>query len=199
MSYILDALNKADRARKQQQPKQATAPLPAPQPKANQSWLWGGLALLGIIIVVTLWWFNQEQANIRGLFTSQTIKSETIKPAIPQPDTITTKPHTAVTSTPMPTYTTHRTTTVTQHPQAIPHISDLDAAIQNQLPAISMTAHVYSANTQKRMVIINNRMLHEGDTIADGLTLKSIDHQGVTLSLDDTLFTMKTKDTWPPR
>ncbi len=198
MSYILDALNKADSARKQQQPKQATAPLPAPQPKANQSWLWGGLALLGIIIVVTLWWLNQEQKNIRKLFTAQ--PTPTIHPAKTKPIEPVISEHapTVVPAT-MPTHTAaQNTTTIEPQPQAIPHISDLDAATREQLPPITIAAHVYSEDAKKRMVIINNRVLHEGDTIADGLTLKSIDDQGVTLALDGAPFTMKTKDTWPP-
>ena len=201
MSYILDALNKADSARKQQQSEQATAPLPAPQTKASPSWLWGGIALLGIIIAVTLWWLNQEQENLRKLFTSQPIiqpsKTKPTEPIVSQHTNITAKIKHTPKAAPIPA-TTHSTTTITQQPQAIPHISDLDAAIQNKLPSIAITAHVYSTTPHKRMVMINNHVLHEGEAIADGLTLKSIDNQGVTLSLDNTLFTMKTKDTWPP-
>ncbi len=208
MSYILDALNKADSARKQQQPEQTTAPRPTPQTKAKPSWIWGLLALLGIIIAVTFWWLNQEQENIRKLFTSQPTpiiqpsKTKPTEPVISQhADTIATVKHTpkAVPAT-MPTHAAaqHTTTTITQQPQAIPHILDLDTAIQNKLPSIAITAHVYSADTKKRMVMINNHVLHEGDAIADGLTLKSIDEQGVTLALDGAPFTMKTKDTWPP-
>ena len=197
MSYILDALNKADSARKQQQPEQATAPLPTPKPKANQSWLWGLFALLGIIIVVTLWWLNQEQKNIRKLFTSQ--PTPIIQPAKTKPIEPVISEHapTVVPAT-MPTHTAaQNTTTIEPQPQAIPHISDLDTATREQLPAITIAAHIYSTDIKKRMVIINNRVLHEGDTIADGLTLKSIDDQGVTLALDGAPFTMKTKDTWP--
>jgi hypothetical protein len=73
----------------------------------------------------------------------------------------------------------------------------LDKSVRAQLPPIIISAHVYSDNPKKRMVIINNKVVHEGAYISDKLYLKRIDPQGITLSFAGTWFTMKVKDVWP--
>lgn len=61
-------------------------------------------------------------------------------------------------------------------------INELPASIQKDLPALSVMVHAYSDDPAKRMVGINNRLLHEGDEVAPGLRLERITLDGMILN-----------------
>jgi len=44
---------------------------------------------------------------------------------------------------------------------------------------------------QKRLIIINNRIVREGDLIANGLSLEKIDPDGVVLRYETSVFRVK--------
>ena len=81
--------------------------------------------------------------------------------------------------------------------KTIPNIMALDSALRNQLPPIVISAHVYSEEASKRMVIINNQVKHEQQYIGEQLQLTHITPQGIQLQYQGTAFTMKVKDQWP--
>ncbi len=78
---------------------------------------------------------------------------------------------------------------------ALPHISELSQGIQNQLPAINFTTHIYVKDGGS-FVIINNRNMSEGMTISNGFQLEKIVREGVILSFRDRYFTLNSMESW---
>jgi general secretion pathway protein B len=68
------------------------------------------------------------------------------------------------------------------------NMADLPMAIQQELPAMSISVHAYSSNAADRLVGVNGRLLHEGDTVAPGLTLEQITPAGMILSYKGYIF-----------
>ena len=68
------------------------------------------------------------------------------------------------------------------------NMADLPLAIQQELPALSISVHAYSSNVADRMVGINGHLLHEGDAVAPGLTLEQITPAGMILSYKGYIF-----------
>ena len=61
-------------------------------------------------------------------------------------------------------------------------MTELPVAIQQELPAMSISVHAYSGKAADRLVDINGHLLHEGDSVAPGLTLDQITPDGMILS-----------------
>ncbi len=65
---------------------------------------------------------------------------------------------------------------------------DLPESIKQQLPAIIISAHVYSTNPLQRSIVINNNFLEEGEYILDGLILHEITTDGAIFNYKDIKF-----------
>lgn len=63
--------------------------------------------------------------------------------------------------------------------QAVISLAELPFALQQELPAMTVSVHAYSANPRDRMVGINNRMLREGENVVPGLKLEQITPDGM--------------------
>lgn len=190
MSYILDALNKADKERKQSETP-ASGIVIAAEPTAQSKTMWFVVPIT-ISLLVILWFIFQAKETVKPV----------VSPVSVAPTQTPVKPET----TPAKLEATIQTTTtfipikpqeIKEEPQPIPNIMGLDQALRNRLPAISISAHVFSHDATKRMVIINQQVLHEGDYIAADLSLTSIGQHGIELIFHDERFTMKVKDKWP--
>jgi general secretion pathway protein B len=72
-----------------------------------------------------------------------------------------------------------------------PLLKDLPVAQQKNIPNISMAGHVYSDEPARRMIMINNKIVREGERIGDNLKLVRITWDGVILSHDNTEFQIK--------
>ncbi len=60
-------------------------------------------------------------------------------------------------------------------------LAELPLALQQELPPMTVSVHAYSARPVDRMVGINNRMLREGEYVANGLKLEQITPEGMVL------------------
>lgn len=69
--------------------------------------------------------------------------------------------------------------------------ADLPANIRKALPDLSIAAHYYSQTPSARMASINGRIMREGHTIGQGLTLEEITEEGVVFSFDKYRFSLK--------
>ena len=60
-------------------------------------------------------------------------------------------------------------------------LADLPPAIQREIPPLAFSGSMYSTNAADRMVLLDKRMLHEGDEITPGLTLDRVLPKGAIL------------------
>ncbi len=65
---------------------------------------------------------------------------------------------------------------------------DLPPDIQQQLPAIIVTAHVYSSNPLQRSMIINNHFMEEDEYLIDNLILHEITRDGAIFDYEEIFF-----------
>ena len=65
---------------------------------------------------------------------------------------------------------------------------DLPESTKQELPAIIISAHVYSSNPLQRSIVINNNFMEEGEYFIDGLILDEITTDGAIFSYKDFLF-----------
>jgi len=73
---------------------------------------------------------------------------------------------------------------------------DLPASIKQQLPAITISAHVYSSNPLQRSIVINNNFMEEGEYVLDDLVLHEITKDGAIFNYKGTLFNYGVVSGW---
>lgn len=61
--------------------------------------------------------------------------------------------------------------------QKVMTIAELPPAIQQEIPKMAISVHVYSSKPKDRLVGINERLLREGDDLIPGLKLEQITHE----------------------
>ena len=66
-------------------------------------------------------------------------------------------------------------------PAALATLHDLPAALQAQIPPLKVGGYIYSTNQAERSVLINNRLLAEGDEVAPGLILERMLPDGMVM------------------
>ena len=71
--------------------------------------------------------------------------------------------------------------TTASKPAPVVALADLPPAIQREIPPLAISGSMYSSNAADRMVLLDKRMLHEGDEIAPGLTLDRVLPKGAIL------------------
>jgi len=194
MSYILDALNKSDKERKKHET--TAVNLHAAEAKLQTSHM-PKFILLFMVFAIILWWgvntSSRSPSDTTQLVAPTTTQAKQQQPSLP-PKAIHAEPIGAESKQ---VKTNALEPTITQ-PQHIPHLMALDPNLRAELPPIRISAHIYSTNPQKRMVIINDRVLHEGDYISEQLTLNHIQTNSIELDYQGSPFTMGIKDSWPP-
>jgi general secretion pathway protein B len=63
--------------------------------------------------------------------------------------------------------------------QTVISMAELPLSVQQELPAMTISVHVYSGNPGDRLVGINNRILREGEYVDPGLKLDQITPDGM--------------------
>ena len=76
-------------------------------------------------------------------------------------------------------------------PEKLPLYLDLSRGLRDQMPRLAMSMHYYIADPARRMVRINNLILHEGDWVGQGLQVVEISQAGATLDFMGKLFEMR--------
>ncbi len=74
---------------------------------------------------------------------------------------------------------------------SIPLLQDLPIQLQAEIPSLEFAGHTYSEDPYQRMIIINGRILREGDMIAPNTYLTEITWEGVTIAFSGTRFRVK--------
>lgn len=70
----------------------------------------------------------------------------------------------------------------------IPSLNDLPFATRKNLPALSMTMHLYSADPSRRLALINGVQARDGDELEGGIQIRAIRADGVVIVYDNTEF-----------
>ncbi len=73
----------------------------------------------------------------------------------------------------------------------IPDINELPLSFKEDLPDIKISGHVFFDNPSDRLIIVNGRPSREGDIVASGLKIEEITSSGVIFIYDDRRFSMK--------
>jgi general secretion pathway protein B len=74
----------------------------------------------------------------------------------------------------------------------LPLLHDLPAIVQAEIPNLEYAGHTYSQNPSQRMIIINGRILREGNVIAPNIYLREITWEGLIIESNGTLFRVQT-------
>jgi general secretion pathway protein B len=61
-------------------------------------------------------------------------------------------------------------------------LHELPQHIRNEIPAYKINGYIYSQNKTARTVLINNKLLHEGDQVAPDLVLEKLTPAGMVLN-----------------
>ena len=73
---------------------------------------------------------------------------------------------------------------------------ELPESIKQQIPTITISAHVYSSNPLQRSIVINNNFMEEGEYILDDLVLHEITRDGAIFNYHGTLFNYGVVSGW---
>lgn len=73
---------------------------------------------------------------------------------------------------------------------------ELPESIKQQIPAIVISAHVYSTNPMQRSIVINNNFMEEGEYFMDGMIVDEITPDGAIFSYKDTRFHLGVVSGW---
>lgn len=175
MSYILDALKKSDQQRQRGatpmvQLAQATETPPGRSALSRNGAI--ALTLIGVGIAIG-WWQPWRGAPVSA--PMPVVQPVAVPAPMPAPSQISLPPPAPVQVEP-----TGPAPSVPE-PVAPAPIGATEAppAIAQELPAIKISLHSYSANPGERIAMINGTLMKEGDTIAPGLRLEQITAEGV--------------------
>ena len=217
MSYILDALKKADAERAHGRVPglhTPTANLEADLPPLRgrpPAWVMGLGAVLVLAALGSAWWWTRPVATTpvtptapiptqaptpslaatptplsarsvsatpvtpspaRAQAAAPTPQTEMRSPVVTPPQTVSPAPAAtpAKPSTRAPIHVDPATTTSTQ----VPNLAELPEDVRRSLPALTVSGAMYSDQPASRMLLINNRVFHEGDQPVAGLVLEEI-------------------------
>lgn len=208
MSYILDALKKAEAERKLGAVPGLHAPATYAAGRGHRSrrmpWLAAGLALL-VAVLAALAWFRPWHAP-------QALPPEPPLPPLPAPMAPALKPVPALAPVvPLvqpppakpkavariaPSPAKPRSIASAPPPAAPPQaaqdagrqdnepltLRELPEQIQREIPALKIGGYIYSSNPAERSLLINNKLLREGDEVAPGLMLEKMLRGSVVLN-----------------
>lgn len=181
MSYILDALLKADTERQPRTlPGLQTRPLPS---RERPGWMHSGCLLLAGAVV-----------GGSGLFLAGDVLTS-IPGAPPQASFQTLAPHAALEPAKglpsrrrerrpslIPARPEGESTRIRASPRLY-RIDELPEALQKEVRNISVAGFAQSPRAGETMAIINDRALREGDEVAAGLRVERISDEGVVFNL----------------
>jgi len=211
MSYILDALQKAERERQRGHvPTLPTESAAQPATQGSLKYLYAVLALLILSVGVLIGVFQpfrngaepQPNAPVAAqapmaaappaattaaapapVHTAQVVTPTVAQPASPA---IPVKPAAIPSqSAPIPVVAAALPTPPVSTPtvsETVQPLAELPANIKQEVPAMTVLFHAYSSTPSERLVQINNKPMHEGDSLQPGLKLEHITPDGMVFS-----------------
>ena len=212
MSYILDALRRADAERQQggvpglHTPASSQAALPAPP---SQWLLWCGAAALLLMLAGALaWWWTRPAVVVVNAVAAPSTAPSTLpaaRPATapaavdlpppataaPLPIVVSAAPVPAAVPTAVPTPVPEAVRTAPASaalPAPAPRtvlLQQMTSDSRRELPPLVVGGSVWSDSAASRFVILDGQVLREGETVAPGLVLERIQPKSVLLRWRD--------------
>lgn len=205
MSYILEALKKAEAERNGavHKPGPFLPPLAAGSrnpPPWRRPLPWAGLAALAVVLA-SAGWFSLSRKDPKPAAVPPAAAQQMPVPALAAappatPDTLAAEPEKPkekpVAKKPVekkpvekkrpPKQEEKKPAKVPAPEPAVGRLQDLPDQIQREIPAFTVGGYIYSGNKADRSVLINNRLLREGEEAAPGLVLEKMTPSGMILS-----------------
>ena len=188
MSFILDALRKAD-AERERDPARGihaqTAPLPTGTAASASvpGWVWalGGVLVAGVVGYVA--WPRAQPAPAPAVAATPSVAPAAAVQPAPPPVAVAPVaapvPHTATqAASPTPPRVVASVPTQQAVAAAVPERvlpqAELPPDVQRDLPKVALSGGVYSDNAAQRFVLVNGQLAHEGTEVAPGVMLEQI-------------------------
>jgi cytoskeletal protein RodZ len=197
MSYILDALRKSEEQRQKSRTRPAgsgytfirnTVP-----PKKKFSFaliLTSCMLLAGLILGAGWWWSQEEQRENTETDTEMESVGAAADAAVPKKPEEVSAP--AQRETPPPAADESPAPEPPPLPvNDIPYLSEMSSQFQAKVPDLQFSGHVYSSEPGLRLIMINNKVVREGDPLDGELTLDEISEDGVVIRYGQTRFRIK--------
>ena len=199
MSYILDALRRADAERErgavpgihaQQVPVHAARAHRGPAP-----WVWmaGGAGLLLLAMLAWQLMGDEEPAPVMASLPPP-LPQTPAAPAPRAPATVSLPPIAVDTERPRPAPArpeAARAPVAASAPEArVPTLQELPEAVRRQIPPMTVGGSIYSKDAASRFLIINGQIFHERDKITPDLVLQEIKLKAAVLSYKGQRFSM---------
>jgi len=202
MSYILDALRKAEQERTfGHTPTLDSIYAPPPSRQRFWPWLLAAVILSNVTVAAVVWWFWRQDLSPAAVAT--TVSPEVapapdepvIEPAF-EPDPVALSAPVSLPSQPItpdpppevfedvpfaPVEIASAPLSTAPDP-AVPEWNSLPVEFRQSMPFLNLDIHIYSDDPTKRFVLINSQRYHEGERLAEGPQLEMITVDGVVLS-----------------
>jgi general secretion pathway protein B len=206
MSYILDALKRADAERERGAVpglhSQSLATPVALTPPGHRNALWGALAALtgiGALAAGTWLWSMPasqapqvvEPARVAAPVSMPvTTASAAVAVITPLPIVVAVAPPLVKSPVIAPNVATTTATAKTPAPAPvnIPLLSELPEEFRRQIPALTITGAVYSETPANRLLLLNNLVLTQGSLAAPEVTLEDIRPKSSVFNFKGTRF-----------
>ena len=205
MSYILDALKRAESERSRGEVPNIHAPsvlIGSTDGEGHGPRLltWVVVASLLIVLVAAAWWWSADTPVARvEVAMERPLQQPSSSPQAAAPPAVAPKPPESVASVippplvfkPLPTQETVKLPArpAVAQPASPPSteervyaIKELPPEIRTALPTVTVGGASYSENPSSRMLIINGQIYHEGDKLTPELTLQQIRLRTAVLS-----------------
>lgn len=207
MSYILDALRRADAERERGAvPGLHTQAMPepgdddeAPAPRRGLApWQWIAIGLTGgLAVAVAFTWRSDEPPPSPPAPTPMPVQPAPAPPpvatqpppppAAPPAGPVAIAPMRATPApTPAPAPAASAAPTPSATAAAIPRVNslaELPPEARAGLPPLAFGGSIYSSTPANRLLIVNGQLMHEGDALAPGVTLEQIKPKAAVLSI----------------
>jgi len=221
MSYILEALKKSDKKRQRETSVSplhkihTTPPVLRQKEPGRTIWIWLPVILILLPAGLTTWYFLEKDQQAPTAEKPHTEETRPLKLQV-QPEVTVTQPipelrpavkkkvYIADTETPTPPRVVLEPKPLTavdiaaqpfeeylQTDDKTPYLEELSSSFQETVPQFRFAGHVFSPQPQQRMVMINNRIVREGEIIEKGFILDEITPDGVILRHDTERFQLK--------
>ena len=183
MSYILEALRKAERERALGRAPDLNGAVPIPARRSIWPWMTGlviAANTVALIWVLDQRWHTSPDGALKP--SPLTVQPEPLAIPIPARQAVPTAapkiPSTPKQPAPARTHETPSTAPVT----SIPLLQSLPAEFRRTLSELNLDVHVFNQNPTKRFVLINSRRYREGDSLQEGPVLETITLNGAVFS-----------------